>query len=163
MTDTPDAARATGAPPAIAAYKTLLQEILEHRPSGTRQRLAEALEKARSFVTQISNPAYPVPIPARHLPTIFEICHFSAAEQQRFMLAYTAAHPRRALTPAAAVNRHHTLHIVAPDLGDEARNREFQQMVQDFANSLAKFARSGAGTGGDPQKKKQGKRDEEAD
>lgn len=62
---------------AIAAYKAILQEVLERRPSGTRQRLAQSLEKARSFVTQITNPAYPVPIPAQHLSTIFEICHFS--------------------------------------------------------------------------------------
>ena len=35
-------------------------------PSGTRQRLAAALGKNRSFVTQITSPAYATPIPARH-------------------------------------------------------------------------------------------------
>jgi hypothetical protein len=33
------------------------------------------------------------------------------------------------------------MHLVVPDLGDEQRNLEFQQMVQDFATSLARFAR----------------------
>ena len=52
---------------AVAAYKRLLAAILERRPSGTRQRLAAALAKNRSFVSQITNPAYPTPIPASHL------------------------------------------------------------------------------------------------
>ncbi len=126
---------------AIATYKAILQEVLERRPSGTRQRLAQALEKARSFVSQITNPAYPVPIPALHVQTIFDVCHFSPAERQRFLTAYAAAHPRRLVGLAAAGPRHRTLHIVVPDLGDEDRNREYQQMVQDFATNLAKFAR----------------------
>ena len=50
----------------IAAYKTILKEVLDSRPSGTRSRLAAALGKNRSFVTQITGPAYPVPIPASH-------------------------------------------------------------------------------------------------
>ena len=126
---------------AIATYKAILQEVLERRPSGTRQRLAQALEKARSFVSQITNPAYPVPIPALHVQTIFEVCHFSPDERQRFILAYVAAHPRRLAGLAAAAPRHRTLHIIVPDLGDDDRNREYQQMVQDFATNLAKFAR----------------------
>ena len=48
-------------------YKRILLRVLDLRPSGTRQRLADALGKNRSFVSQITNPAYPVPIPPRHL------------------------------------------------------------------------------------------------
>jgi len=43
----------------IAAYKAILRDVLDKRPSGMRQRLAEALGKNRSFITQIANPAYP--------------------------------------------------------------------------------------------------------
>ena len=139
MTERLESGRDSGAVPAIAAYKAILQEVLERRPSGTRQRLAQALEKARSFVTQITNPAYAAPVPAQHLSVIFEVCHFSPAERQRFITAYTAAHPRR-LIGLAAGPRHRTLHIVVPDFGDDARNRELQKMVQDFATNLAKFA-----------------------
>mgnify|MGYP000606055132 CR=1 FL=1 len=49
---------------AVAAYKRMLADIIEKRPSGTRQRLAAALAKNRSFVSQITNPAYATPIPA---------------------------------------------------------------------------------------------------
>ncbi|HWZ08301.1 MAG TPA: hypothetical protein VNY53_15465, partial [Bradyrhizobium sp.] len=58
----------------IAAYKSFLSEILDRRPSGMRQRLAEALGKNRSFITQIANPAYQTPIPAQHLHAIMQVC-----------------------------------------------------------------------------------------
>ncbi len=38
----------------IAAYKAILRDVLDRRPSGMRQRLAEALGKNRSFITQIA-------------------------------------------------------------------------------------------------------------
>ncbi len=51
-------------PQLISAYKRIFQDVLDRRPSGMRQRLAEALGKNRSFITQIANPAYQTPIPA---------------------------------------------------------------------------------------------------
>ncbi|TIS73771.1 MAG: hypothetical protein E5W99_25385, partial [Mesorhizobium sp.] len=51
-----------GAEDAIRAYKTILSQVIDQRPSGMRQRLADALGKHRSFVTQISSPAYSIPI-----------------------------------------------------------------------------------------------------
>ena len=81
---------------AVRAYKRLLQTYLDHRPSGTRQRIAQALGKHKSFVSQITNPAYPAPMPARHLGAILEICHLSPEERSTFLAAYRAAHPIRA-------------------------------------------------------------------
>src|ERR1700730_19424522 len=49
----------------IAAYKAVLRDVLDKRPSGMRQRLAEALGKKRRFITPIANPAYQTPIPAQ--------------------------------------------------------------------------------------------------
>ena len=54
---------------AIIAYKSILAQIIDNRPSGTRQRLATELGKHRSFVTQITSPTYATPLPARHLAT----------------------------------------------------------------------------------------------
>ena len=79
----------------VEAYKSILRNVLDRRPSGTRQRLAIALGKNRSFISQISNPVYPVPIPAPHLEIIFEICHFSGAEKREFLECFTRAHPGR--------------------------------------------------------------------
>ena len=69
----------------IAAYKAILRDVLDRRPSGTRQRLAEALGKNRSFITQIANPAYQTPIPAQHVHAITQVCHFSVQERDKFL------------------------------------------------------------------------------
>jgi len=66
------------------------------RPSGMRQRLAgSALARIAASYAQISNPAYPTPIPAQHVDGIFEICHFSPREKEQFLAAYRDAHHRR--------------------------------------------------------------------
>ncbi len=123
---------------AVAAYKTVLQAVLDKRPSGTRQRLATALGKNRSFISQISNPAYTVPIPARHLDIIFEICHFSVDEREAFLAAYGRAHPRRLeLIKDAAPKRE--LRIQLPDLGDDSRNRALEKVVEDFVQKVAEL------------------------
>ena len=69
----------------VADYKLILRRVLDNRPSGTRLKLAAALGKNRSFVTQITNPAYLVPIPAKHVSIIFEVCHLSGAERAAFL------------------------------------------------------------------------------
>src|SRR6266404_9977763 len=79
----------------VGAYKGVLKRVLDTRPSGTRHRLAIALGKNRSFISQIANPVYAVPIPVQHLETIFEICHFTATDRRDFLAAYAQAHPRR--------------------------------------------------------------------
>jgi hypothetical protein len=123
---------------AVAAYKRILQRVLENRPSGTRQRLAAALEKNRSFISQITNPAYAVPIPSAHLDTIFEICHFSSEERRKFLDAYGRAHARRLkLVKETRRLRSHTLYL--PDLGDEARNRQLEKLVATFITELIRL------------------------
>jgi len=131
-----DQSPATG--DAVAEYKRILQRILENRPSGTRQRLAAALEKNRSFISQITNPAYAVPIPAIHLDTIFEICHFPPEEKKHFLEAYGRAHARRVkLVRETRRLRSHTIYL--PDLGDEARNRRIEKLVATFITELIRL------------------------
>jgi hypothetical protein len=127
---------------AVARYKTILQNVIETRPSGTRQRLAGALGKNRSFISQITNPSYATPVPARHIETIFEICHFPPEERRRFVDAYAAAHPRR--LPVARERsrlRPHTVYL--PDLGDEARNHDLDRMVGEFIQRLTRLIGDG--------------------
>ncbi|WP_425106905.1 hypothetical protein [Ancylobacter sp.] len=121
---------------AVIAYKTLLSGILDNRPSGTRQRLAAALGKHRSFVTQVTSPAYDTPLPARHLPTILRVCHFSPAEQERFLAAYEAAHPGR-LPDVGGGSSMRTLALMVPDFGDDRKNRSFDDAVADFVAKMA--------------------------
>lgn len=131
-----------GAAAAVAAVavtwsKEILQAVLEKRPSGTRQRLATALGKNRSFVSQITNPAYGVPVPHRHLETIFDICRFSPEERRHFLAAYQLAHPHRLkLVGGGPRLRAHT--VMLPDLGDADRNRALDAVLSEFLQGLAK-------------------------
>jgi hypothetical protein len=121
---------------AVAAYKAVLKRVIDTRPSGTRHRLAIALGKNRSFISQIANPVYAVPIPVQHIETIFEICHFTAADRRDFLAAYAEAHPRRhELGKKSASTRKLTLTL--PDLGNARRNRLLDDAVAEIARRLA--------------------------
>jgi hypothetical protein len=123
----------------VADYKTLLQAVCDNRPSGTRGRLAVALGTNRSFVSQLVNPVYAMPIPAQHLETIFEVCHFSPAERSAFLAAYDRAHPGRRETgePAAGIR---VISLTAPDLGSARRNQAVDAMIAEYVRHLGRLA-----------------------
>jgi hypothetical protein len=120
----------------ILAYKVLLQKVIDSRPSGTRQRLAEALGKNRSFVSQITNPAYATPVPAQHIEMIFHICHFSLSEKSEFLEAYRIAHPTR-LDVTESVKPVRTLTLELPDFGSPALNRKVDDAIQAVARTMS--------------------------
>ncbi|MBC8035779.1 MAG: hypothetical protein H7X89_00975 [Rhizobiales bacterium] len=123
---------------AVAAYKRILATVIDRRPSGTRQRLAAALAKNRSFISQITNPLYSTPIPVNHLEVIFEICHFSADERSQFNDAYIRAHPKRhGLRHDAHRLKAHTIYL--PDMGADGRNALLHNFVSDFVRQLARL------------------------
>jgi hypothetical protein len=126
----------------IKAYKAQLAAVIDRRPSGARQRIADALGKHRSFVTQMTSTAYPTPVPQRHLATIFAVCHFSAEERKRFLDAYFAAHPERRSKETEGKRMRH-LSLTVFDLGDEARNREFDDAVAQFAHRISAIMAGG--------------------
>ncbi len=125
---------------AVAAYKTVLRDVLDLRPSGMRQRLAAAMGRNRSFISQLANPAYQTPIPVQHLETIFRICHFSDAERQAFLEAYSLAHPTRLEAYHEVGTR--TLQIIVPDLGTQEKNAQLEVLVRDMARRIAKLIES---------------------
>ncbi len=131
----------TGSEGTPAEYKRLLQVVCDNRPSGTRGRLAAALGTNRSFVSQLTNPAYPMPIPAGHLPAIFEICRFSPAERMAFLEAYDRIHPGRR-DGAETAARARLVTLTVPDLGDARRNRAADEMLAEYARQLMRFAAS---------------------
>lgn len=123
---------------AVAAYKGVLKRVVDNRPSGTRHRLAVALGKNRSFISQITSPAYSVPIPAAHLETIFEVCHFTPTEKTEFLAAYTVAHKRQ-LRLGRKATGHRTLTISLPDLGDAAKNRRLDEAIVEIVHRLVRL------------------------
>ena len=122
----------------IAAYKAILRDVLDRRPSGMRQRLAEALGKNRSFITQIANPAYQTPIPAQHVHAITQVCHFSVRERDKFLDAYHRAHPRRLLLLKER-ERSRRLLLMLPDLGSEQKNHKLDSLLSEFAEKVARL------------------------
>jgi hypothetical protein len=121
---------------AVAEYKRIFKEVLDNRPSGMRLRLAHAMGKNRSFVSQISNPAYPVPIPVQHLNMIFDVCHFPPPTKAAFLHAYARAHPRR-VGQLDEIPRDRTMMLHLPDLGNAKRNGQLEALMQEFARRLA--------------------------
>jgi hypothetical protein len=132
----------TGEKDAVAAYKGVFKAVLDKRPSGMRLRLADALGKNRSFISQISNPTYATPIPAQHLSTIFELCHFSAAEKATFLVAYEEAHPQRADTMKAG-RKERTITLQVPSLGSARKNGQLDALLHEFVRRLAALIRDG--------------------
>ena len=121
---------------AIKVYKDRLSNLIDMRPSGTRQRLADALGKHRSFVTQMLSASYATPVPARHLPTIFSVCHFNAQERQSFLEAYRRAHPEKATDiPAGKSTR--SINLLVHDLGDKRKNEKFDEALAEFARKMS--------------------------
>ncbi len=122
----------------VADYKRLLQQVCDNRPSGTRGRLALALGTNRSFVSQLANPVYPMPVPAQHLETIFEVCHFSPTEREAFLAAYDQAHPGRRDSGEPSVGTR-AISVTVPDLGSARRNQAVDAMVAEYAHQLVRL------------------------
>jgi len=136
------AAERENRPDPVAAYKTLLREMIDRRPSGTRQRIAQAFGTHKSFVSQVTNPAYRVPLPAQHIPTLFRVCHFSEEEQRVFLDHYGRAHPAqsKAIDELAGVERD-VIHIPLPDFGDAGIAREVEETIRELAERVIEIAR----------------------
>lgn len=126
---------------AIAAYKALLREFIDRRPSGLRGRLARALGKHKSFVSQITSPAYGVPIPAGDLPVIFEVCHLTPEERRRFLELYERAHPRGAQRTPAHTEPSHEIRIPLPAFARPETALEVEAAIRDFAARVIRVAR----------------------
>jgi hypothetical protein len=123
----------------VAAYKAILRSYIEMRPSGIRQRLADVLGTHKSFISLITNPADPTPIPARHLSAISEVCHLSEREREAFLGAYAAAHPqqtRRLGLVEAGLPATKLLHLEIPLLEDARRQKQLEDLIRDFARRL---------------------------
>jgi hypothetical protein len=131
----------------VAAYKRLLRALVARRPSGTRKRIAAAFGAHPSFVSQITNPALRVPLPAQHLPALFRVCHFTADERAQFLALYARAHPA-APVGAEAAGEGEALRIVIPPMADRALRAEVEALIRDFAERVIGLATRPGDQGG---------------
>jgi hypothetical protein len=124
----------------LVAYKTYLREAVARRPSGTRQKLASALGTHPSFVSQITNPALKVPLPAQHIPALFQACHFTPEEQSRFLDLYKQAHPSQAAAiEELAEGERNVVKIVLPQFDSPKTRAEVETMIREYADRLIGF------------------------
>lgn len=126
----------------VAEYKLFLRDCIDRRPSGLRQKIATALGKHKSFVSQITNPSYTVPIPAGDLHVIFDVCHFSPEERGRFLKLYEKAHPFRTAGARRPANLPHDLRIILPAFKSEAMARQVEKTILDLANRVIRMAQT---------------------
>lgn len=134
---------------AIARYKEYLSGIVDLRPSGMRQMIALALDKNRSFVTQMISPDYPMGIPVRHVPAIMDVCRFSDHERGRFLTLYLAAHPDRTeevRERRSPSNDMRTIRINVPAVKDLTLAAEIEIAVQKVALEIAAAMERAAAT-----------------
>lgn len=131
---------------AIAEYKALLRRYIDRRPSGTRQKLAEAFGTHKSFISQITNPAYRVPLPAQHIPALFKVCHLSPQEQRNFLDVYARAHPGQfGAIEELALLEEDVLRIPLPQFADPERRREVELLIRDFAERVIALVQEAEG------------------
>ena len=133
----------------IKAYKTILAEIIGKRPSGTRQRLADALGKHRSFISQITGTGYTTPLPEKHLSALFSVCHFTADERLEFMNAYDLAHPDKTSRVEDLRNLRH-ISLTVKDFGNDEKNRRFDEAIAEFANRVSGIFSENLGRANEP-------------
>lgn len=126
---------------ALSSYKTLLRELIDRRPSGTRQRLAEAMGTHKSFISQVINHKHRVPLPAQHIPALFRTCHFTEQEQRLFLDLYRQAHPTQAtgLDDFTDVERN-VLRIHLPDFDDGETAAEVETTIREVADRIIRLA-----------------------
>ncbi len=129
----------------IRSYKTILQDVVDRRPSGLRLKIAEGIGRNKSFVSQITSPSYTIPIPRKHLDVIFELAHFTPEEKARFLDCYRRAHPRvaaRVHTDSPTPGDHRVLELELPRLGSAELEAHVDQLVRDFARRVAALVKS---------------------
>lgn len=127
-------------PDPLVAYKTFLRDLLEKRPSGTRGKLAAAFGTHPSFVSQIINPTLKVPLPAQHIPTLFQVCHLTPEEQGHFLSLYKLAHPAQANSiEELAESEKNVVKILLPNYSDPVVKARVIQMIRDFADDLVRL------------------------
>ncbi|MBT2189099.1 hypothetical protein [Sphingobium nicotianae] len=129
----------------IRAYKCILKDAVEARPSGIRLRIADMIGKNKSFVSQVTNPKYSTPLPESYIEPIFDAVHMTPKERERFLDLYHRAHPRaaRAQSPEPAEEGVRVVKIELPRLATRQLEAKVDQMILQIARNLSELAKRG--------------------
>src|SRR5258707_5799824 len=90
---------------------------------------------------------YSVPIPANPLESIFEACHFLAAERESFLAVYRRAHPHRAPGNLGGQPRWRGMPLRVADLRDHKKNKELHELMHQTLRPSSRLVPEPYGTG----------------
>ena len=128
---------------ALRDYKIMLRELVDRRPSGTRLRIAKSTGTHKSFISQILNPNYRVPLPVQHVPTLMRVCVFSLEEKKGFLNLYVRAHPDQA--DRLFNEKHRTqdeIVIAIPEFADPEIRRQVKDTIEAAAENIIALAQA---------------------
>lgn len=127
----------------VREYKALLQKYLATRPSGFRKRISEAIGSNRSFVSQITNPNYRVPVPAHNVHKIMDVCRFTPFERATFLEAYLNAHPGQAeLLSSSEMLSGESVTFDLSEVRDESDRQLIMQALHNLAETMIALSKS---------------------
>lgn len=136
----------------VRRYKLILQTFIKRRGSGTSQAIADGLGVTRGYVSQITSPAYDLPIPGPQVSKITVLAGLSSAEERLFLSAYLEAHPDRAVDVVQAfeMEKEQILALAVPRLSNELAQSRMENLIrrisQDVIAALSEVDQNG-GTG----------------
>ena len=137
----------------IGTYKDLIRSYLAIRPSGLRKKISDAIGTNRSFVTQITNPNYRVPIPSQYILKIMDVCHLSTLERSNFIKAYLAAHPGNADLLSARSSSKDASYTVDLSSVEDSESREMiKRSLRSVAETLIAMSNRDKGGKQDPSR-----------
>lgn len=119
---------------AIKAYKIVIFDALQNCPLGTKRRIAEELGTGMSFVSQISNPNYAIPIPSKHVERILDICALSEQDKAAFRAAYKAAHTSD--DSELGTGNKNMICIPLPKFKNAAQRRKAEEAIRTSAETI---------------------------
>ena len=122
----------------VRRYKLLLQTFIKRRESGTAQAIAEGLGVTRGYISQITSPAYELPIPGNQVSNIIALAGLSSKEEHMFLAAYLEAHPDRAsdVVESFDMKKHRVLPIPIPVLTTEVAQSRMERLIRTVAQEI---------------------------
>ena len=128
---------------ALRNYKFMLKELIDRRPSGTRLRIAKSTGTHKSFISQILNSNYRVPLPVQHVPTLMRVCVFSLEEKERFLNLYARAHPDQADRLFGEKHRIPDQIVIAiPEFADPEIRKQVEDTIEAAAENIIALAQA---------------------
>lgn len=117
----------------ITAYKEVIHKALARCPRGTKSKITKELSKNASYISQITNPEYAIPIPGQYVNKIVNICALNSEEEKQFRHLYAVAHPDKEKKRTRSNNE---ICIQLPKSMNATERRRVEQAINEIAETI---------------------------